>query len=109
MGSVEAKAYLASPEVVAASALAGKIAGPGWYERPAQWAGVVRNAAEPVEELPVHDTLANVISKLDSIIETDLDPAPVAPAAPATPVPAFPPHQPLPTACLTTCPASRRR
>ncbi|KAF3926440.1 hypothetical protein AA313_de0206236 [Arthrobotrys entomopaga] len=34
MGSVEAKAYLASPEVVAASALKGKIAGPGWYHKP---------------------------------------------------------------------------
>ncbi|KAK5145456.1 mitochondrial Homoaconitase [Oleoguttula sp. CCFEE 6159] len=35
MGSTDAKAYLGSPEVVAASALQGKIAGPGWYERPA--------------------------------------------------------------------------
>ena len=34
MGSTEAKAYLASPEVVAASALQGKIAGPGWYQKP---------------------------------------------------------------------------
>ena len=34
MGSRDAKAYLASPEVVAASALQGKIAGPGWYEKP---------------------------------------------------------------------------
>ncbi|PHH52202.1 Homoaconitase, mitochondrial [Ceratocystis fimbriata CBS 114723] len=34
MGSTAAKAYLASPEVVAASALKGKIAGPGWYEKP---------------------------------------------------------------------------
>ncbi|TLD15390.1 uncharacterized protein PgNI_01490 [Pyricularia grisea] len=34
MGSTDAKAYLASPEVVAASALQGKIAGPGWYQKP---------------------------------------------------------------------------
>ncbi|KAH8819762.1 aconitase a/isopropylmalate dehydratase [Xylogone sp. PMI_703] len=34
MGSTSAKAYLASPEVVAASALQGKIAGPGWYQKP---------------------------------------------------------------------------
>ena len=33
MGSRDAKAYLASPEVVAASALQGKIAGPGWYHK----------------------------------------------------------------------------
>lgn len=32
MGSVDAKAYLASPEVVAASALQGRIAGPGWFQ-----------------------------------------------------------------------------
>ncbi|KZL81638.1 homoaconitase [Colletotrichum incanum] len=34
MGSTEAKAYLSSPEVVAAAALQGKIAGPGWYQKP---------------------------------------------------------------------------
>ena len=34
MGSRASKAYLASPEVVAASALAGRIAGPGWYQKP---------------------------------------------------------------------------
>lgn len=34
MGSTDAQAYLASPEVVAASALQGKIAGPGWYQKP---------------------------------------------------------------------------
>lgn len=34
MGSAEAKAYLASPEVVAASALSGKISGSRWYQKP---------------------------------------------------------------------------
>jgi homoaconitate hydratase len=34
MGSTEAKAYLASPEVVAASTMSGKISGPGWYQKP---------------------------------------------------------------------------
>lgn len=38
--SPDAKAYLASPEVVAASALSGKISGPGWYEEPAGYTGV---------------------------------------------------------------------
>ncbi|KAF7558340.1 hypothetical protein G7046_g5814 [Stylonectria norvegica] len=34
MGHKVSQAYLASPEVVAASALQGKIAGPGWYNKP---------------------------------------------------------------------------
>ncbi|KKA26696.1 hypothetical protein TD95_003352 [Thielaviopsis punctulata] len=34
MGSTDAKAYLASPEVVAASAMNGIISSPGWYEKP---------------------------------------------------------------------------
>ncbi|RYP46780.1 hypothetical protein DL768_007069 [Monosporascus sp. mg162] len=34
MGSRASKAYLASPEVVAASALKGRIAGPDWYQKP---------------------------------------------------------------------------
>ncbi|KAI9166572.1 Homoaconitase [Paramyrothecium foliicola] len=34
MGARDAQAYLASPEIVAASALQGKIAGPGWYQKP---------------------------------------------------------------------------
>ena len=42
MGSTEAKAYLGSPEVVAASALNGKISGPGWYQKPEDWQGVVK-------------------------------------------------------------------
>lgn len=69
MGSPDAKAYLASPEVVAASALAGKFAGPGWYEKPAGWAGVVAHEGEPVEELAVEDTLENLINKFESIID----------------------------------------
>ncbi|TAQ83891.1 hypothetical protein B7494_g7788 [Chlorociboria aeruginascens] len=88
MGAANADAYLASPEVVAASALAGKITGPGWYERPAEWAGVVGNAVtpaeEPIKELSVEDALSNVIGKLDSIIEAGLASTPVTPVAPAT-------------------------
>ena len=40
MGSTEAKAYLALSEVVAASALCGKISDPGWYLRPEGLSGV---------------------------------------------------------------------
>lgn len=68
MGSTEARAYLASPEIVAASALSGKISGPGWYEKPADWSGVVMSEGEPVEERSIDDILGGVIGKLDSII-----------------------------------------
>jgi homoaconitate hydratase len=72
MGSIEAKAYLASPEVVAASALAGKITGPGWYEKPADWEGVETLDSEPFQPLGVEDALANIINKFDGIIEAGL-------------------------------------
>jgi homoaconitate hydratase len=69
MGSpTRTKAYLASPEVVAASALAGKIAGPGWYERPSDWSGVATKEGEEFGEFSVDEALSNVIGKLDSII-----------------------------------------
>ncbi|PFH62241.1 hypothetical protein XA68_14520 [Ophiocordyceps unilateralis] len=40
MGSRDAQAYLASPEVVAASALNGVISGPGAFQQPTDWTGV---------------------------------------------------------------------
>jgi homoaconitate hydratase len=70
MGSTAAKAYLASPEVVAASALEGKIAGPGWYQQPAGWAGVEKSEGEQFEEKSVDEALAAVITKLETIIES---------------------------------------
>ncbi|KAL8856038.1 MAG: hypothetical protein Q9178_007347 [Gyalolechia marmorata] len=42
MGSTDAKAYLASPEFVAASALHGRTAGLGRYAQPKGWSGVIR-------------------------------------------------------------------
>ncbi|KAL2039067.1 hypothetical protein N7G274_008116 [Stereocaulon virgatum] len=65
MGSQKAKAYLASPEVVAASALYGKISGPGWYERPKGWSGV--NMGEGI--ITAEEALQNVIGQFDSAIE----------------------------------------
>ncbi|KAI4282107.1 MAG: hypothetical protein L6R38_003191 [Xanthoria sp. 2 TBL-2021] len=50
MGSTDAKAYLASPEVVAASALHGKIAGPGRYQQPKGWSGVIRSEGDGLTE-----------------------------------------------------------
>jgi homoaconitate hydratase len=70
--SPDAKAYPASTEVVAASALAGKIAGPGWYEKPVGWNRVEVHEGEPVEELTVEDTLENLINKFENIIDAGL-------------------------------------
>lgn len=62
MGSRDAQAYLASPEVVAASALSGFISGPGAYRVPTDWSGVdcgsgngIRGSTE-LEESPVRDS-----------------------------------------------------
>jgi len=68
MGSRDAQAYLASPEVVAASALRGTITGPGAYQVPADWSGVEHGygtGAEPTTE----DQLSNLVQQMDSLIE----------------------------------------
>lgn len=74
MGSKDAKAYLASPEVVAASALSGKISGPGWYEQPEGWTGVVRGEGDglPEEErlVTASEALDKIIGQLDDMIDT---------------------------------------
>lgn len=74
MGSTDAKAYLASPEVVAASALRGKITGPGWYQKPEGWAGVVRGEGDGVREedrmITAGEALDKIIGQLDSMIES---------------------------------------
>lgn len=74
MGSTEAKAYLASPEVVAASALQGKITGPGWYNQPQDWAGVVSGEGDGIREedrmITAEEGLEKVIGQLDQIIDT---------------------------------------
>ena len=74
MGSTEAKAYLASPEVVAASALSGKIAGPGRYQQPPNWSGVVLGEGDGIEEkdrmMTADEAIEKVIGQLDSIVET---------------------------------------
>ena len=68
MGSRLAKAYLASPEVVAASALNGIICGPGNYEVPADYAGVEHGFGTGRQQT-TEDQLANMIEQMDSLIE----------------------------------------
>jgi homoaconitate hydratase len=74
MGSPDAKAYLASPEVVAASALSGKIAGPGWYEAPEGYTGVRRGEGDGVAEeermMTIEDMLEKVIKQAEGLIES---------------------------------------
>ncbi|MCJ1286517.1 mitochondrial Homoaconitase [Xylographa opegraphella] len=84
MGSTDAKAYLASPEVVAASALSGKISGPGTYVQPKGWQGVVLGDGDGIREedrmITADEALEKVIGQLDSIVsdaESDLFGAPV--------------------------------
>ena len=96
MGSTEAKAYLSSPEVVAASALAGTIAGPGRYRKPAEWTGVQFGAGtgkRDVDEIVTADKiLERAIGNLDELVaqgekdfgDAQLEPTPdAAPAAAA--------------------------
>ena len=74
MGSPDAKAYLASPEVVAASALSGKISGPGWYERPVGVEKVVlgegNGNVEEDKSISIEEALDRLIAQADSIIES---------------------------------------
>lgn len=74
MGSTDAKAYLASPEVVAASALSGVLSGPGWYKKPEGWTGVLRGEGDGIRDedrmITADEALDNIIGQLDSIIET---------------------------------------
>lgn len=72
MGSTEAKAYLASPEVVAASALQGKIAGPGWYQKPEGVEKVIigegNGNLEQDKAISIEDALEKIIAQADSLI-----------------------------------------
>ena len=74
MGSTDAKAYLASPEVVAASALIGKISGPSSYVRPEGWSGVVMGEGDGIREdermISPEEAFQKVIGQLDSLVET---------------------------------------
>jgi len=72
MGSTEAKAYLASPEVVAASAMNGKISGPGWYEQPIGVEKVVLGEGTGIpgqdRAVSVEEALDRIVAEADSLI-----------------------------------------
>lgn len=84
MGSTEAKAYLASPEVVAASALQGKIAGPGWYKAPEEgWQGVVRGEGG-YARFSIEDALDKLVADAEAAVkeaEAELNGSESSPAA----------------------------
>ena len=66
--------YLASPEVVAASALSGKISGPGWYQQPEGVSGVVMGEGDGVKEeermITTEEAIEKIIGQVDHLIET---------------------------------------
>ncbi|KAF5665322.1 hypothetical protein FHETE_6682 [Fusarium heterosporum] len=72
MGSTSAKAYLSSPEIVAASALKGKIAGPGWYQKPEGVEKVIigEGSGDFVADkaLSIEDALDKIIREADAMI-----------------------------------------
>ncbi|CCC11904.1 unnamed protein product [Sordaria macrospora k-hell] len=72
MGSTDAKAYLASPEIVAASALKGKIAGPGWYQKPEGVEKVIIGEGNGIVEqdkaMSIEDALDKIIAEAESLI-----------------------------------------
>ena len=100
MGSTEAKAYLASPEVVAASALSGKISGPGAYEKPEGWNGVQLGLGDGIKEedrmITADEALDKVIGQLDDMLADaeeafgDKTEAPVEDMASVEVLPGFP-------------------
>ena len=72
MGSTDARAFLGSPEVVAASALSGKLSGPGWYQPPEGWTGVIRGEGDGVREedrmITAEEALEKVIGQIDDLV-----------------------------------------
>jgi homoaconitate hydratase len=74
MGSPDAKAYLASPEVVAASALSGIISGPGRYDAPEGYEGVRRGEGDGILEdqrmMTIEDMLEKAIKDAEAAIGT---------------------------------------
>ncbi|KAI7331615.1 Homoaconitase [Hortaea werneckii] len=77
MGSTDAKAYLGSPEVVAASALQGKLAGPGWYQTPEGWTGVNKGEGDGIPEeermITIEDALDKLVKEAEAAVKEGED------------------------------------
>lgn len=73
MGSTDAKAYLASPEVVAASALSGLISGPGVYEKPEGVEKVIIGEGngnfEQDRALSIEDALDKLLAEAETLVK----------------------------------------
>lgn len=73
MGSTAAKAYLASPEAVASSALKGIISGPGWFDHRGSM-GVIMGEGDGIKEedrmITAEEGFEKIIGQLDGIIKT---------------------------------------
>lgn len=69
----ESRSYLASPEVVAASALAGRIVGTGWYQKREGASGVLLGEGDGIKEedrmITAEEALEKVIGQLEDVIE----------------------------------------
>lgn len=65
---LDSLAYLASPEVVAASALSGVISGPGTYKVPANWSGIKYGFGTGMEST-TESELSNRAQQLDSPVQ----------------------------------------
>ncbi|KAI9728714.1 MAG: mitochondrial Homoaconitase [Chrysothrix sp. TS-e1954] len=70
MGSTDARAYLASPEVVAASALHGKISGPGWYQQSDEWTGILAGEGDGFQRriVGVEEALEKLVGQADDFV-----------------------------------------
>ena len=59
--------------MVAASALHGRIVGPGWYQKPSEWSGVRRGEGDGVKEedrmITAEQAMQKITDQLDHIIE----------------------------------------
>ncbi|KAL1897325.1 mitochondrial Homoaconitase [Sporothrix stenoceras] len=73
MGSTDAKAYLASPEVVAASALSGFISGPGVYQKPEGVEKVIIGEGngnfEQDRALSIEDALDKLLAEAETLVK----------------------------------------